>query len=226
MQTHRLDAAPTLGQLSAAVAYRALLIDLDDTLFDRTASLRAWAQVAARAELGRPLSGSEWALLLELDGRGHRPRDEFATDVRERLGLTVDPVRFGHNLVEHITREPGVIETLTELARTRRVALVTNGGTAQRAKLEALGLTDVMHAVFVSSEVQSTKPALGIFENALRWTEHAPHEVLFVGDDPIIDLAPASSLGMATAWRARGVWPRELAPPTHRIESITELAGL
>lgn len=208
------------------MAYRALLIDLDDTLFDRTAAFRAWAEIAARAELGRPLSGAEWALLLELDGRGHRPREEFATDAHERLGLTIDAQRFGHNLVEHIAREPGVVETITELARTRRVALVTNGGTAQRAKLEALGLSQIMHAVFVSSEVQITKPALGIFERALRWTELEAHDVLFVGDDPIIDLAPAASLGMATAWRARGVWPRELAPPTHRIESITELLAL
>ena len=206
--------------------YRALLIDLDDTLFDRTAAFRAWAEVAARAELGRPLSGAEWALLLELDGRGHRPREELAAAARERLGLTIDAQRFGHTLVEHITREPGVVETITELARTRRVAVVTNGGTAQRAKLEAIGLSHVMHAVFVSSEVQITKPALGIFERALRWTEYEPHEVLFVGDDPIIDLAPAASLGMATAWRVRGVWPRELAPPTHRIEAITELLAL
>lgn len=208
------------------VAYRALLLDLDDTLFDRTAALRAWADVAARAELGRPLSQAEWSLLVEIDGRGHRAREELAADARERLGLTIDPARFGHVLAEHLVPEPGVAETLAQLAATRRIAVVTNGGTAQRAKLARLGLDRIVHAVFVSSELGSTKPALGIFERALRWTEHAPADVLFVGDDPIIDLAPAATLGMATAWRCRGAWPGELAPPTHRIDAITELAPL
>jgi putative hydrolase of the HAD superfamily len=207
---------------SPPVAYRALLIDLDDTLFDRTAALRAWAC----AELGRPLAADEWQRLVESDGRGHRSREAFAVDLQE-LGITVDPARFGHLLADHVTPEPGVLETMTALARTRRIAIVTNGGTAQRAKLALLGLERVVHAVFVSGEVGQAKPALGIFERALRWTELAAADVLFVGDDPVIDLAPAASLGMATAWRLRGhAWPHELAPPTHRIESITELAAL
>jgi HAD superfamily hydrolase (TIGR01509 family) len=209
------------------VAYRALLLDLDNTLFDRTAAMRAWADATAQVELGRSLSDAEWQLLLEIDGRGHRAREEFAADARKRLGLAVDAARFGHVLLEHIVPEPGVAETLARLAETKRIAVVTNGGTAQRAKLARLGLDAIVHAVFVSGEVGSTKPALGIFDRAVKWTEQAPHHVLFVGDDPVIDLAPAASLGIATAWRARGqAWPSELAPPTHRIDSITELAAL
>lgn len=212
---------------SPSVAYRAVLLDLDNTLFDRTAAMRAWAEAAACAELGRPLSEAEWELLLDLDGRGHRPRDEFARDARERLGLHVDAFGFGHVLVRHITPEPGVSETIAQLAQTCRVAIVTNGGTAQRAKLKALGLDAHIHAAFVSAEVGSTKPALDIFERALRWTNSSPDAVLFVGDDPVIDLAPAASLGMATAWRMRDqAWPSELAPPTYRIQAIAELVSL
>lgn len=198
--------------------YRSYLLDLDDTLFDRQAALRAWATAQ------RTLSDAEWQLLVELDGRGHRPREAFARDVQEQLGLAVDAARFGHVLVEHIAVEPGVREAVTALAAERRVAIVTNGGTAQRAKLAKLGLDVVVHAVFVSSEVGSTKPDSAIFERALRWTEQAAEDVLFVGDDPLIDLAPAASLGMATAWRARSTtWPGELAPPTQRIGALAEL---
>ena len=197
------------------MAYRALLLDLDDTLFDRTAALRAWAS---------QLSEDEFRVLQEIDGRGHRSRELFAADAKARLGLSIDPVRFGHELLPHIVPEPGVAETLAKLGQTHRIAIVTNGGTAQRAKLAALKIE--AHAVFVSGELGITKPALGIFERALKWTEHAPADVLFVGDDPVIDLAPAASLGMPTAWRVRGAWPRELAPPTHRITSIAELASL
>lgn len=207
------------------MAYRALLLDLDDTLFDRTAALRAWAEVCVQTQLGRPLSVAEWYVLVEIDGRGHRPREEFAADAQARLGIKIDPLRFGHELVRHITIEPGAAETIAALCKKIRVGVVTNGGSAQRVKLEALGI--VPHGVFVSSEVGVTKPALGIFERALRWTESPPADVLFVGDDPVIDLAPAACLGMHTAWRARGhEWPTELAPPTYCIDSITELAEL
>jgi putative hydrolase of the HAD superfamily len=209
------------------VGYRALLLDLDNTLFDRTAALRAWAEVAARAQLGRPLSEVEWHMLVEIDGRGHRPREDMASDARKRLGLSIDAQRFGHALVEHVVREDGVVAALAALAATVRIAIVTNGGSAQREKLKAIGLDEIVHAVFVSGEIGTAKPALAIFERALRWTEHAPADVLFVGDDPVIDLAPAASLGMATAWRCRDhAWPAELAAPTHRIDSIAELASL
>src|SRR5688572_19264747 len=114
------------------MGYRALLLDLDDTLFDRTAALRSWA-FARRA-----LTEIEWALLVDLDGRGHRPRDAFAEDVQARLGLEVDAMRFGHDLLAHITPEAGVLEAVTRLAARVRVAIVTNGGSAQRAKLAKL----------------------------------------------------------------------------------------
>ncbi len=202
--------------------YRAVLLDLDDTLFDRTAALRAWALARDGA-----LSAAAWQVLVEIDGRGHRPREDFAADARARLGLAIDPEQFPHELAAHAVPEPGVADTVARLAAAARVAVVTNGGSAQRTKLRALGLDGLVHAVFVSGEVGIAKPALGIFERALRWTEHAARDVLFVGDDPVIDLAPAASLGMATAWRNRtAAWPSELAPPTHQIDAITRLAAL
>jgi FMN phosphatase YigB (HAD superfamily) len=70
------------------------------------------------------------------------------------------------------------------------------------------------------------KPASAIFERALRWTEVAPYEVLFAGDDPIVDLAPAAAHGMLTAWRVRGAWPRWLRPARYEIRSVAALEPL
>ncbi|MBA3397529.1 MAG: HAD family hydrolase [Deltaproteobacteria bacterium] len=208
--------------------FGALLLDLDDTLFDRRAAFVRWAEATAMAQLGRGLEPAELAVLHELDGRGHRSREAFARDARERLGLAIDPGRIGLAIAEHVEPEPGSREALAALAETHRIAVVTNGGGAgQRAKLARLGLADVVHAVFVSGEVGIAKPAAGIFERALRWTEHAARDVLFVGDDPVIDLAPASAMGMVTAWRVRDVrWPDELVAPGHRIERVTDLVGV
>lgn len=216
--------AGTAGRDVATVkpaGVRALLLDLDDTLFDRGAAFRAW--LAAR--LGRPPHAGELATWEALDGRGTRARTELA-DGAARLGLHVDPDRFPFELAEHVEPEPGAREALARLAARLRVAVVTNGGAAQRAKLARLGLDATVHAVFVSAELGIAKPAAAIFERALRWTEAAPHEVLFAGDDPIVDLAPAAAHGMITAWRPRGDWPRWLAPAPYEIRSVAALEEL
>lgn len=210
-----------LDGLLAGGAPRALLLDLDDTLFDRGAAFRAW--LASR--LGRAPGPGELEAWIELDQRGHRPREELAADAAP-LGVEIDPERFPFELAEHVRPEPGAREALVRLAARMRIAIVTNGGAAQRDKLARLGLADVVHEVFVSSELASAKPASAIFEHALEWTAAAPHDVLFVGDDPIVDLAPAAAHGMVTAWRVRGDWPRWLAPPAYEIQSVAALEEL
>ncbi len=205
--------------------YRGLLLDLDDTLFDRAAAFEAWADGMAHVQLGRPLDPAELADLIAIDRRGHRSRRAFADDAR-RLGLVVDAEAFPFQLAEHVVAEPGLRDTIEALAKTRRIAVVTNGGPAQRSKLERLGLASIVRMVFVSEELGVAKPNLEIFEKALAWSELPARDVVFVGDMPAIDLAPAAALGMATAWRARGEWPAELAAPTHRIHQIAELAAL
>jgi HAD superfamily hydrolase (TIGR01509 family) len=210
-----------LDGLLGGGAPRALLLDLDDTLFDRTAAFCSWLT----ARLGRAPAPEELERWLELDQRGHRPRAELAADAAS-LGVALDPDRFPFELAEHVLPEPGAREALLRLAARMRVAVVTNGGAAQRDKLARLGLADVVHAVFVSSELSCAKPASAIFEHALDWTEAAPHEVLFVGDDPIVDLAPAAAHGMVTAWRVRGEWPRWLALPAYQIHGIAALEEL
>jgi putative hydrolase of the HAD superfamily len=135
---------------------------------------------------------------------------------------------FALEVARVVEPEPGVRHAIAALARERRVAIVTNGGTrAQRAKLARIGLDDVVHAVFVSAEVGAEKPARAIFERALAWAERPARDCLFVGDDPLRDIAPAAALGMATAWRARAAtWPSELPRARFDIRSISEVAAL
>jgi HAD superfamily hydrolase (TIGR01509 family) len=199
---------------------RALLLDLDDTLFDRGAAIQAWA----RARLRRDLEACEWREWLAIDQRGRRPRCEFAADAA-RFGLTVDPERFPFELAEHVAPEPGARDAIARLAARLPVAVVTNGGAAQRAKLDRIGLADVVHAVFVSGELGTAKPEPAMFERALQWAGEPPDRVLFVGDNPLVDLVPAAALGMGTAWRPRGgeVWPCWLAAPDHVIDQVADL---
>ncbi len=211
---------------SSTSVFRGLLLDLDDTLFDRGVAFEAWCEGIAQVQLGRSLEPGERESLHGFDRRGHRSRHEFADDARQ-LGLTVDAARFPFEIAEHVVPEAGVLEVITELARSRRVAIVTNGGAAQRIKLQRIGLEGIVRMVMVSEEVGFAKPDARIFQRALAWSELRADELLFVGDEPVIDLAPAASLGMATAWRMRGpAWPEELAPPSYRLSSLAQLREL
>ena len=204
--------------------FRGLLLDLDDTLYDRSAAFASWADHVAGAQLGRALATSELIALRGFDGRGHRPRAAFAGDARS-LGLIVDPDRFPFELAEHVEPEPLARETLEDLARTRRIAIVTNGGGAQRVKLARLGI-DWIATVFVSGELGVAKPEPEMFARALRWIALPETEVVFVGDHPEIDLMPAAALGMTTVWRVRGEWSAGAPPADYRIERIAELAEI
>jgi putative hydrolase of the HAD superfamily len=205
---------------------RAILFDLDDTLFDRTAALRRWAA----GQLGAPeIDAASFEWIVELDRRGRRPRLHFAAGMIERFGVqrTVGELAaaFPSELAAHVMPQPGLRAHVQRLAADHRVAIVTNGGASQRDKLARAGLADVVRDVFVSSELGVAKPARAIFELALAWTGVAASDCLFVGDDPIDDLVPAAALGMATAWLPRSPWPATVAmSPTYTIASIGALA--
>ncbi len=197
---------------------RVILLDLDDTLFDRGAAFRRWCDRHAR--------GAE---LAAADDRGRRSRVEFARDAVAHTGGTVAALaaRFPTELAACVEPEPGVRDLVAALAARTRVAIVTNGSSvAQRAKLARTGLADVVHAVFVSAEVGQAKPAAAIFERAIAWSGRPARDHLFVGDDPVNDIAPAAALGMATAWRAREAWPATLPLPDHTLASLAGLAEL
>jgi len=203
--------------------FRAVFLDLDDTLFDRTAAVQRWAATML-PELGE--ADERW--LLESDARGRRSRLDFATDLVARFELTMRPdvlaSAFALQLAAHVEREAGVREQIARLAIQTRVAIVTNGsGAAQRMKLRRLGLDQLVHAVFISGELGIAKPDPEIFQRALRWSGQAAVDCVFVGDDPVNDIAPAAALGFATAWRERDAWPSELPPPTHRLASLAAL---
>jgi putative hydrolase of the HAD superfamily len=203
--------------------FRAVLLDLDDTLYDRATAFRSWIDELSQMQLKRPLDEREWAAIKKLDERGHRPRHRFAADVRDRIGLFIDPDRASAQLAEHVQPEAGVREAVAALAAACRVAIVTNGGPPQRVKLQRIGLAEVVHEAFVSAELGFAKPDVAMFEHVLAWTHERPADVLFVGDHPMADIAPAAAIGMATAWRARDPWPDKLPPPTYTLATIPQL---
>src|SRR5262245_12611521 len=130
---------------------RAVLFDLDDTLTDRAATLRAYVPCFVR-DFGAHLRSIDLALieaeLARVDGDGYNPRR--ATDLAE-LELWANgpgPPRLADHWREHYAASTrgraGLHEVLEGLARAGlRIGLVTNGKTAmQKRKIERLGVRE------------------------------------------------------------------------------------
>ncbi len=144
---------------------RALLIDLDDTLYDEASYVRSGMAAVAReiaGLAGAPVADVEALMLEELARNG---RGKVFDVALERLGVAPQPDLI-KGLVEayrdhrpDITLWPGVRETLGDLARDHRLAIVTDGlGLMQRRKVEALGVEALVETVVYCWELGWPKP--------------------------------------------------------------------
>lgn len=125
--------------------------------------------------------------------------------------------------------DPDVQALLSWLrARGVRVALVTNGRVrTQRAKIRSAGLEPCVDDVWISQDVGAPKPHRWIFERALRAAACEADRALFVGDDPVADIAGASRRGMRTCWVRPAIPMREPElTPDLVVGSVHELRPL
>jgi HAD superfamily hydrolase (TIGR01549 family) len=118
---------------------------------------------------------------------------------------------------------------LRELARTRRLALVSNfdHGPTAHAILAHHGIADLFSAVVVSIEIGRRKPHPEIFQEALRRLGVGAGDALMVGDSLGDDVAGGQSAGLDTAWVTWGsTAPVEAPRPTYAMRTLVELPGV
>ena len=202
---------------------RAVLFDLDDTLFDRAAALRRWTVSNQVGEVDA--EGFAW--ITELDQRRPASAAAFRGGDDRAVRYPAHGGRAGRGVPERASRRGssrslGVRPAIERLAAGARIAVVTNGGAAQRDKLAACG-SRARDPRRVRVEVRapaSQKPALAIFEACARVGRcSAASECVFVGDDPIDDIAGAAALGMATCVAAARTVARDARDVCRRTRS-------
>lgn len=128
---------------------------------------------------------------------------------------------------EGVSVMPGSIEALAELRRRGlRVGLVSNTiwpGTLLLEDLLDLGLLQSIEHTIFSGDAGVWKPMPAIFERMLEALEVAPHEAVFVGDNPKEDILGAQNVGMHTIWIRSPEFPLGDVQPDAIIEDQTEL---
>ncbi len=180
-----------------------LVFDLDDTLYPlRRFVVSGFARVSCHlADTWGVDAREAFAVLTRAlrQTRGFELQavvDHFALPPRIVPGL-VEIIR-GH---EPRLRLPGVTaRVLDQLRRTWLLAVVTNGQPDQQArKVRALGLGGLVDAViYAHAGSGAGKPDRAPFLEALGRLGVPAERAVFVGDDPVADIAGAARAGLST----------------------------
>jgi putative hydrolase of the HAD superfamily len=102
------------------------------------------------------------------------------------------------------------------------LATLSNGN----ADLERIGLSDFFVLSLNARQIGVGKPHPRCFEQLAEGLQLRPHDILYVGDDPMLDVEAARAAGLSTAWvnRFDQQWPTEFAPADIAVTNFTQLA--
>ncbi|MFB7594528.1 HAD family hydrolase [Streptomyces sp. NPDC056160] len=229
------------------MSIRAVVWDVDDTLFDYTTADREGmrAHLVAEGLLAgygtaeealarwREITDRQWA-------RFAAGEVDFVTQRRDRTRVFLDRDLTDAEADEWFDRYvahyeaawalfPDVLPVLDALAASHRHAVLSNSSlTVQDRKLRVLGVRDRFEVLLCAAELGVSKPEAGAFLAACDALRLAPHEVAYVGDHPEIDGRGAADAGLLSVWIDRGGARATLDPPAgpRRIASLSELPAL
>jgi putative hydrolase of the HAD superfamily len=220
---------------------RAVAFDLDNTLWDvepvlarAEARLLEWlkehcpripGQVSledmreARAELARaePHNAHD-VTYLRLTALGRHAREcGYDEDIAARAFEVFLAARCEVDIL------PDVRPGLARLKRAFTLASLSNGN----ADLGRIGLGSAFAVSLNARQIGAGKPDRRCFERLAGDLGLATRDILYVGDDPWLDVAAARAAGCRSAWmnRRTSPWPGELAPADLSVADCNDLAA-
>ncbi|KUL26081.1 HAD family hydrolase [Streptomyces regalis] len=229
------------------MSIRAVVWDVDDTIFDYTTADRAGMRAHLLAEglldaydsveqaivRWRQITDAQWARFSagEATFQGQR-RDRVRVFLGEELTDPEADAWFERYIGHYETAWalfPDVLPVLDALAASHRHAVLSNSSIhVQDRKLRVLGVHDRFEAILCAAELGVSKPEAGAFHAACAVLELAAHQVAYVGDHPEIDGRGAADAGLLSVWIDRdGAYTGADAPGgPHRIASLAELPAI
>jgi len=218
---------------------RAVLFDMDDTIFDHSLTCRdALAEVRRTypAFRGRPLDRlwDEYDRLLGITHTdvmlGRRTSEEVRAERFRSLAewagrpipstTAVEVSRFYRRHYQRLRRAvPGAVAAVRRWHDRARVVVVTNNTVQEQVeKIAFLGLEAAVDLLVTSEEVGVAKPDPRIFRTALERAGVAPTESVMVGDSWSSDIEGALSADLRAVWfnRFREIPPRPAPVPEFR----------
>ncbi|MBI5975116.1 HAD family hydrolase [Staphylococcus canis] len=112
-----------------------------------------------------------------------------------------------------------------------KIGVIANGKTKiKQYRIYALGIEHYVNHISTSETVGFRKPHPRIYEDILEKLDVKPEEVIYVGDDPLNDVAPARAMGMVSVWYRHDNQDEELRPcdseMDFEIQTLEELLDI
>jgi len=220
------------------MAYRALLLDADDTIFDfGAAEARAISEVIAFAGIDDPraaevyseINKGYWRRLEKGEVTAAQLRVLRFRDFAARYRVSAAPEVLGDAFVSALSRQrdliPGALEAVARIAARMPVAIVTNGiAEVQHARFDRSPVMAHVSALVISGEVGFQKPDARIVLRALDLLGARPEDALLAGDGLQSDIRAAENAGVDACWYNPHKFPRPAgARIKYEIEDIREL---
>ena len=228
---------------------KAVLFDLDDTLFDHQYCYRAALQ--AIYDHFEPLRAKPFTDLETLyqniletfhtqavagkisleEARRLRIQAifvDYGMDISLDDAQRIDETHYRHTYMKARRAVPGAQQLLATLReRELKIGIITNHVlTEQTDKLVAIGLTDYTDVVIAAGEVGVSKPDPHIFQILLDSLNCQPHDVVLVGDSWNADIIGAKRAGIRAIWLNRYEIPcpdPSLAKEIHALEPVEDV---
>jgi putative hydrolase of the HAD superfamily len=216
------------------VPIKAVLFDLDDTLYDREDLVRKVVTDqydAFQHELRSVPKDDFVRRVLALDDNGYADKRALYETVVGEYGFTPALIdRLVENFwtsyddkreLPHDTRL--TLETLRQ--NGIKLGVITNGGTeCQQRKLDSLGISSWFDVILISETEGVRKPDAEIFHRALVRCGVDASEAIFVGDHPDTDIGGALQAGLRAVWKVTPYWPCAYDVPF--IRQLSEILPL
>ena len=222
---------------------KAVLFDLDDTLFDRTQAqreilgiiLRTFSDLFSGVDEHEALDAFFESDRLAIQSEDYGASLDAVRDARSRtflelLGLDTDRAQeitatYVTSYGEISTPMSGAVAVVQALHSRFPLGLVSNGyADVQYTKIDSLGIRDLFECMLISGEIGIRKPSREIFLRASESIGVEPRECLFVGDSYENDMVGAKGAGMQTCWLNRAEVGAESATvPDLEISRLEQL---
>lgn len=214
----------------------ALILDLDDTLYDESTYVTSGLQAVARHMAGQyEINEDELFALMRADiaknGRGtafNAALRSIGVDDSEHVVSEALAVYREHQpSIELYDDAKNLLQGLRSTMPSLRLGLLTDGSPVmQRQKVNALHLDQTFDFICYCWEHSAPKPSVKGFERLLSELNVLPGQCVMVGDRVDHDLTPAKSLGMYTVRITRGRYTSQSSPKQVVDLSLPSLDGV
>lgn len=214
---------------------KAVVFDLDHTLFDRHGTLRRLVpslreEFSVNKNLSDENIGAVWCNAD--DNFVYSGWEYILKELCDKEVFTEAPTfdAYSKFIYKHFRKTavpfPETVPVLKELQSLGyKTGLITNGfHCLQYAKLKLLGLSDCFNEIIVTGDYGIHKPDREIFDIMRKKMGFSPEEMIYVGDNPVNDIQGARDAGWNTVWmNSTGYWDNSIRRADREIKSVNEI---